>query len=307
MLFQEHVQKLFDEPIIRTEHIDPGYPNTNQVWLVDAGDVSYVVKVSGHTSDTPRSCFWLGLQELFGSKPLEELTYHPALAKYLNRHGEIPVPTVLRVESSNDLIGKPFTVMERANGVGAHGHDFVPKSIARQLGRHIGSLHSKSVKKFGNFPRTRSLSANEFPQRLVAALESLYAHAWKCDEEVQAFIDHYLARARRLPPPTHIALIMPDMSPEQFLVDNGRLSALVDIESCVWGPIELELVTIERFIRNGDAFRTGYEETFGALPPLEPVREVFRFFYYLLYNAPPKRLAEWIDAKDRDIRRSWKT
>jgi len=88
---------------------------------------------------------------------------------------------------------------------------------------------------------------------------------------------------------------MPDLSPSQFLVDEGGIAGLVDIESYVRGPVELELAVLEFWLEHLDAFREGYEQHV-ALPSISDYRDVYRFLIYVMYGAPPRAYCEWRDA-----------
>ena len=166
----------------------------------------------------------------------------------------------------------------------------------RQLGRQIGTLHASRYPGLGNFPETETFTPGEFPERLARTMETLAARVWADDLEVRQSLPHFMRAARQMSPPDHISLIMPDMGPGQFLTDQRHITALIDIESYIRGPAELELAVLELWIANAEAFRAGYVEVNGNFPDIGGVRMVYRFFIYLLYHAPPKGLVNWLGA-----------
>lgn len=299
------IQKVFVERIIRVERIDPGYPNTNDVWLVETENGPRVLKIYRHFQEKSESTFWPGLKMLFGCQPLREIANRPSLSCYLNDHGEISVPRILKYELSDKPFGNPYRIVENMPGISipynsSQYEDFVSSAeIMRQFGRHIGKLHLTKYIHFGNFPQTQSFLPQDFPQRLAYTLRELSSYVWCDDIEVQESIPEFIDMAEESPPPNYISLIMPDIGPGQFLTEGNRIMALVDIESYVRGPIELELTVIELWATEYVAFREGYEEVRGCFPSLDKVRTVYRFFIYLLFHAPPKGLANWIDAPIR--------
>ena len=296
------IRRAFAEPVRDAWRIDPGYPSTNDVWRIEAHDGPRVLKVSRHASEAGQSCFWRGMETLFGCNPMREIGNQPALSTYLNSHGTIPVPRVLAHETSDNALGSPYVVAEWMPGSAVPygspqdaGFRSSAEAVA-EIGRHVGRLHSIRHAHVGDFSGTSLLPPEEFPKRLAATMEQLASHGWSADREVKAALPGLLNAARQIPSPEHISPIMPDISPGQFLVDDNRITALVDFESYVWGPVELELTVLELWVRNASAFRAGYEETGEKLPCLETTRAAYRAFIYLLYDAPPKGLARWCDA-----------
>ena len=299
------VQKVFAERVLRVERIDPGYRSTNDVWVVRTENGPRILKISRHSQEKSESTFWPGLRTLFGCRPLKEIADQASLSVYLNDHGEIPVPRILKHEPSNEPLGRPYVIVEKMPGVpipynSSQYEAFASSAeIMEQFGRHIGKLHSTRYTHFGNFSQTQSFSPESFPQRLAHTLQELSSYRWVDDMEVQESLPEFVDMAKQIPPPDHISLIMPDIGPGQFLFKSNRITALIDIESYVRGPVELELVVIELWTTDAAAFRKGYEEVRGCFPDLDRVRTVYRVFIYLLYYAPPKGLGNWTGAPIR--------
>jgi aminoglycoside phosphotransferase (APT) family kinase protein len=95
------------------------------------------------------------------------------------------------------------------------------------------------------------------------------------------------AAAAGLPAPTEGALVLADIFPPQFLHEDGRIVALIDVDAYVVGPRELDFVCLEYFVdeRAAQLIARGYREA-GPLPALEPVRPVYRFFFWVLTMNP---------------------
>ena len=296
------IQEAFDSQVLSAQRVDPGYPNTNDVWLVQTESGWQVLKVSGHPPHEDHGGFWLGLRTLFGCQPYNELVHQSSLSDYLNGLGEIPVPRVLKCVQSDQPFGHPYLICERMPGLpvsygSPQEHALVSSpDMMRQLGRHIGTLHVSRDLHLGNFPETKTFVPDEYPERLARTMQTLASHTWAEDVEVRESLPDFMSAARQVSPPEHISLIMPDMGPGQFLTDNGHITALIDIESYVRGPVELELAVLELWTADAEAFRAGYVEVNDSFPDIGDVRMVYRFFIYLLYNAPPKGLANWLGA-----------
>lgn len=296
------IQKAFDSQIISASRIDPGYPNTNDVWLVQTYEGWHILKVSGHRPHEHRSPFWAGLEELFGCQPHKEFAFQPSISEYLSSKGEIPVPKILKCIDSNQPLGSPYLIAERMPGQpmpyqSSQAAAFAASSeIMRQLGRHVGKLHLHQHSCFGNFPETAKFPASEFPERLAYTMQELASDGWEDDLEVKKTLLDFVRAAQQTQPPKHISLIMPDIGYGQFLTDGHSITALVDFESYIRGPVELELVELEMWIGDGKAFRSGYEEANSAFPAIAEVRTLYRFFLYLLHTWPRGFTRNWLHA-----------
>ena len=99
----DRIQEAFDSQVLSAERVYPGYPNTNEVWLVQTEEGWRVLKVSGHRPQEHGSGFWLGLQTLFACLPLKELVHQASISDRLNGLEEIPVPRILKCVESCQL------------------------------------------------------------------------------------------------------------------------------------------------------------------------------------------------------------
>src|SRR6185437_12324079 len=106
----------------------------------------------------------------------------------------------------------------------------------------------------------------------------------------------FLRQAQSIDPPSSSGIIMLDLWPSQFLVSETGITALIDIESYVIGPIELELVLVELWLKNHSKFKEAYMASGAKWPDFENRRELYRFFSYLLYDCPEAGLQACLDS-----------
>jgi hypothetical protein len=78
-------------------------------------------------------------------------------------------------------------------------------------------------------------------------------------------------------------------------VDQGRLSAIVDVEAYVVGPRELDFIGLEYVLnpKAAGSFIRGYTEILD-LPDLTRVRAVYRYLYRLLGVQGAVDLDRWL-------------
>ena len=146
-------------------------------------------------------------------------------------------PEPLFVCDDRDVFERPFYIMRRAGGVGAGR--LITKveapqvELTRELGRQLALLHS--IK-----PGAPGLDFLEVPASPGLAAAQLYRQ-WLGPE---ASRDPVLAWGlrwleRNAPQPGEIVLCHHDYRTGNYLVDNGRLTAILDWEFCGWSdPME---------------------------------------------------------------------
>ncbi len=304
---QEMIQKLqfiFEDPIVNVRKMEPGHDSTNDVYAVLTQRGRFIVKIVKDPS--MKGLFWKGLHLLFGTTHEISIKHQQGLSEHLNRFNGIPVPKVIKAQwDPNNPLNKPYIVMEvmPGNPVAQESdlatHITQDPDIAYQLGAFLTQLHKQIFSFFGNL-ELEGLPLSEFPQRLASTMEFLAkSKKAKEDKEVQALLPYFLVKAKSMPAPTSAGLIMLDLWPSQFLANEKGFTSLIDIESYVIGPIEMELVLLELWLKKRSKFKEAYMTAGVHWPDYEATREIYRFFLYLLYDCPPAGLSNCLDSKGK--------
>jgi aminoglycoside phosphotransferase (APT) family kinase protein len=165
------------------------------------------------------------------SKPQEFAVLRAAFAAGMS------APEPLFMCDSLAEFGRPFYIMRRARGVGAGRlitrSEAPQPELTRELGRQLALLHSIR-------PGAPGLDLLAVPDKPGLAAARLYRQ-WVGAE---ASRDPVLARGlrwleRNVPPAGEIALCHRDYRTGNYLVENGRLTAILDWEFCGWSdPME---------------------------------------------------------------------
>ena len=109
----EYLQPLFDYKVLRVTHINPGYDNTNDVYIVVTEKEQFVVKILKDTN-VNSSTFWKGLNYLFSATFIDSIKNQKNLSEYLDYFGLIPVPKVLKADwTSLNPLNKPYVILEK--------------------------------------------------------------------------------------------------------------------------------------------------------------------------------------------------
>ena len=90
--------------------------------------------------------------------------------------------------------------------------------------------------------------------------------------------------------------IMPDLRWDQFLQQNDRLSALVDLDAFVFGPKGIELVLLEYLLseQQAEIFNRHYQQ-YAHIPDLTPFRISYRILLFLMNVLGEQNLDNWLD------------
>jgi hypothetical protein len=107
---------------------------------------------------------------------------------------------------------------------------------------------------------------------------SLY---WNNDDALDSGVREYFQTLRSINlPSSEYSLIMTDTSANQFLFEENKITACVDLNAYVIGPKEWELALIENCVKDIDSFKKGYEQ-YQPLPGLDGTREFYIFMMAL--------------------------
>ncbi|KAA0575860.1 phosphotransferase family protein [Azospirillum sp. B21] len=185
------------------------------------------------------------------------------------------VPEPLFVGSDPAMLGAPFYIMRRAAGIAAGFRivksDAPQRDLARELGRQLGLIHRVR-------PGTPGLEFLPLPEPTAARQAAHDFRQWAGRYAVTDPVLTYGLRwlERNAPPSGDLVLCHRDYRTGNYMVEDGRLSAIIDWEFAGWSDPMEDLgwfcAACWRFGRNDreaggiadrDDFYAGYEETAG--------------------------------------------
>jgi hypothetical protein len=285
---------ILDSKLKSARYIDPGYLNANSVWEVDTEAENLIVRLSRLTP-TPEGAFWNGLKHLFNSYPYSDMDSLGNLTDFVRLHSELDVPRIELIDTSMVKLSQKYMIVERLPG-SSPVKGKISAAVAGELGSYLGHLHKASFNTWGNFHHSKRYEPSLWALRLSDTLAFL-ACGWFADNsQVQELLPAFQATALRLPAPSALGLIMPDLFWSQFLESDGNLTAVVDIEAMVIGPIELDLLNAEYLLEEPvvPSFVEGYRRHL-PLPDLQAVRSLYRFLYYLMEVEETYTFDQWMN------------
>lgn len=207
--------------------------------------------------DAP-SAFWVGMNALFDVKLSQQVQvsaqHYACAADYFS----VTVPSL--VASQTALASSPAYLLTGWLAGEAIHPDQIPKTLIESLAVADAQRHQKKRSTWGNAIEP-SYTPVDWRRRVASLLPQLTPEA----------LDELLNTDGFVP------MIM-DMRWDQCLQQEGRLSALVDIDALVFAPKALELVLMEYWLTPEQlaVWSRAYVSAGGDLPHLKGVRKTYR-------------------------------
>ncbi|OUM95290.1 MAG: aminoglycoside phosphotransferase [Thermobacillus sp. ZCTH02-B1] len=278
-------------PVVEVRALDPGYPDHgSDVWLVRTEAQELIVR-SSRLREEPDREFWWGLKALFGVDP-RNMDHVEAALKLLSGIPDIPVPRVLARERVN---GREYLAVERMRGAMLPSFIGQPDELLRSFGAWLARVHRLETDVFGNPAGTRREAKEHFHGRLAEIVRVMVGREHPDDPEMREWLDVALDELSRLPAPEACCPVLVDLGPGQFLAEDGRITALVDVEAYVLAPRELDFVNLEYELdaRAAEAFLEGYSSVLDV-PDLSRCRTAYRLFCRLMGVKGSVDIRKWM-------------
>ncbi|MCF6262986.1 MAG: phosphotransferase [Xanthomonadales bacterium] len=266
--------------------------STHQLWDCETLDGSLIVKICQQENIT-HSAFWQAMESLFGVNLPAQLGGFAAVYKTLSAFSPLVIPEYIAsgFASKNE---QAFIATKKVPGTLPTPATIKPAVVA-SLAEHIAGLHRQSITRWGQIEQPQ-FTPQQWPQRLRDSLRILAGHHGDIPATVlaEALKSVEFCGAKEFVP------IMPDLRWDQFLLLNGKLSALVDLDAFVFAPRELELVLLEYLLdeQQAQTFIQRYQQTL-AMPDLSAVRKPYRLLLFLMNVLAEKNLKCWMHAPSR--------
>lgn len=286
-----NLQLLLNEPIMDAKILDPGYSeHASDVWLVKTATNEVIVR-SSRLNCEPDHEFWWGCNFLFGIDP-RYMIYFEHNAAFLKRISDIPVPEIIARKSVHD---KEYLIVQKMNGEMPKSFIGQSEDFLHQFGTWLAKVHLHRLNYFGNLAKTKMDHKENFHQKLSQAMTIIVDREHHHTSKIRLYLESILKELSELPSPEHFCPILIDLDPSQFLVEDGKISAIVDIEAYAVGPREFDFIGLEYVLDEtaSRSFINGYEEIL-QLPDLSHCRTVYRYLYRLLGVQGEVDLDTWL-------------
>jgi aminoglycoside phosphotransferase (APT) family kinase protein len=209
--------------------------------------------------------------------------------------GSIAGVSVPHVKAQAIIEGREYLIVEKMSGITIQSFVGQSDALLRQLGVWLARVHMQRCDYFGNLARTQMEQQEFFHARLSQTIRQLVKRDYADNDKINAQVNDMLHELSILPLPAHFCPVFIDLDPSQFLVQDGLLSAVVDVEAYAVGPREFDFIGLEYVLDEASAasFLKGYSMILDP-PDLFIFRTVYRYFYRLLGVQGSVDLDRWL-------------
>ncbi len=243
-----------------------------------------VLKLCDHTN-IDQSAFWQGMNSLFS------INFPASLGNIAEVYHRISTISPLVIPSLINSMAAEFVLARWLPGEDVDA-SAVTALMIKSLANHIGLMHQQQHPQWGNLQQPE-FTTEDWPQRLKMTLQQ------QADSIDQTVLKLALKQAEQLCENTFVP-IMPDLRWDQFLMQQDKLSALVDLDAIVYGPRALEFVLLEYLLDQTQAEQFAAEyQNYQVIPDLTDVRLPYRLLLFLMNVLGETDLNLWLNHPER--------
>lgn len=250
-----------------------GGTSSNEIRFFEYKGKKCVLKTPVMTGDN-LSPFWQMMKNIFSFTFEKQIANLTTVYDVLKKNPHIPVAPLLAAEET-------AMVYEFCEGTSYEKDEFPEgEHNAYRLGQYVGYNHRISHKHCGILGIE---TVTDFFSSALSHIEQRIQTHWNSEEEIDRKVRTYFHSLKEGTfQSSRFSLMMADISADQFLFHGENISACVDLDAYVIGPVEWELALLYKQVTDWDSFRAGYE-TYQPLPEFEILS---RFFCFLLALNP---------------------
>lgn len=243
-----------------------------------------MLKLCDH-ANIDQSPFWQAMNSLFA------INFPASLGNIAEVYQRISAISPLAVPSLITSMEAEFVLTRWLSGEDVDASAVTALAI-KSLANHIGLMHQQQHPQWGSLQQSE-FTAEDWPLRLKMTLQQ------QADSIDQTVLKPALKQAEQLCENTFVP-IMPDLRWDQFLMQQAKLSALVDLDAIVYGPRTLEFVLLEYLLdqKQADLFAVEYLN-YQTIPDLTAVRLPYRLLLFLMNVLGETDLNSWLNHPER--------
>jgi len=262
--------------------------SSHQLWHCDTVDGPMMLKVC-HQQNIVQSSFWRGMNQLFKADFPDNLQHIATTYQHIASISPLTIPRFIAAGANSFILASWLKGDTLTSGT-------VTDKMVIQLAEHLGQCHRQSQTTWGPF-HLPDLSTQLWPIRLSETITTLAEHHPTVIPE--NILAEALQQAQSIQVDQFVP-IMPDLRWDQFLQQDGQLSALVDLDAFVYGPQALDLVLVEYLLNDQQAtiFKQHYQAQ-QVLSDLAKTRLAYRLLLFLMNVLGEPELATWMAQSHR--------
>lgn len=273
--------------------------STHQLWQCRTVDGAMMLKVCNRKT-VEASSFWQEINSLFDLSFPACLEDMAAIYQRVEQLSPLMVPDYIasafaEVTSNISTSNIPASyILVRLIAGEDINVDGISDQLVQDLAVHISDCHRHKNAKWGRLLKPQ-FTEDQWSIRLQDTLKKLAA----TQTIPQPVLQEALQQAKVISSQIECVPIMLDLRWDQFLQQNGKLTAIVDLDAFVTGPRVLELVLLEYLLDKPQAaiFKKQYEKTH-LIPDLTHVRTAYRLLLFLMNVLGETDIEQWMNAPE---------
>ncbi len=222
---------------------------------------------------------------LFGFELGKEIALSKKLYPIIANATQLQIPKVITAESTTTNLPAYILTSELDGGA----VEDTSLTMVTQLAQHLGHLHQQRYNSWGTI-QSQPFNPKQWPQRLTQTL----SHFNTTQNIPTNIINHALTACSNINCSEFIPM-MPDLRWDQFLQQNGELTALVDLDAFILAPRELDFVLLEHILT--PAQLTQFVQTYSRIYPvplIDKVRPAYRLLLFLMQISGKQEIRSWM-------------
>lgn len=274
--------------VLAAQDFPKRYPDSShQLWRLETTAGARFLKVCD-AAHIHQARFWQGIQTLFGLDLSAALDAFPTMYAQIADDTPLQIPKLYAAASADDA-GAGFLMTDVVAGDTAEKTD-VDSAMVETLAAHIAALHQQQQDTWGAYHAATKPAAS-WGQDLAALLQALAI----ADETATQPIVHAAIKQAGVIETADFVPMMTDLRWDQFLQQNGQITAMVDLDAFIFAPRALDFVLLEYILDAPQAaiFTAAYNKVH-TVPDLTAVRTPYRLLLHGLRVLGVVPLAEWL-------------
>lgn len=264
--------------------------STHQLWQCGTVEGEFMLKVCD-SNVVAKSTFWQGMSLLFDVKLPAQLGGFNSVYDLVSQHSPLTIPDYIASNSENSNKKQAAFILTKMLAGSMVEPDDVDDEMVKALAKHISQMHAQQQTIWGRATQPE-LALDDWPVRLQNTLITL-AEQQNIAEQLLA---EALSQSQTIKPGFAVPIML-DLRWDQFLQEQGKLSALVDLDAIVFAPRELELVLLEYILTPEQA--TIFKSEYPYSIDLSQVRQPYRLLLFLMNVLGEKDVGIWMQRECR--------
>jgi hypothetical protein len=263
--------------------------STHHLWRLHKSTETHenhFLKVCSNT-DSP---FWQIMDDLFDFDLNTQIADFSDTYLFIDNACKLEIPKLIKAETLANKNAYILTSELNGSAIESGLND----KMVQQLADHLFDLHSTTTSMWGSLNRPR-FNSSDWTNRLEATLLNS-TQKWG---GVYLDSDKHLKQALEACASIHsnsFVPMMPDLRWDQFLYNDNRITALVDLDAFVFAPRELDFVILE-YIFSADQMKI-FSEFYSrklTIPDLKSIRPAYRLLLFYMKILGEKDLDTWMN------------